>query len=89
MLRIETEPDGPRTILHLIGRIRSDCIDQLTSQIEISSGPVVLDLAEVDIVDATVVRFLCDCQDQAIELRNSSPYILEWISRERAERNKR
>ena len=42
-------------------------------------------LAQVDLVDLQSVRFLRDCQDQKIELRNCSPYVLEWIRRERAE----
>jgi hypothetical protein len=46
---------------------------------------MVLDLAEVDLVDLQSVRFLRDCQDQKIELRNCAPYILEWIRRERIE----
>jgi len=46
---------------------------------------MVLDLAEVDLIDLDSVRFLRDCQDQKIEIRNCAPYILEWIRRERVE----
>jgi hypothetical protein len=46
---------------------------------------MVLDLAAVDLVDLDSVRFLRDCQDQNIEIRNCAPYILEWIRRERVE----
>jgi hypothetical protein len=45
----------------------------------------VLDLAEVDLVDLHSVRFLRDCQDQKVELRNCPSYILEWVRRERVE----
>jgi len=83
MLRIETEKDGPRTMLRLIGRIRSDCIEELRQQIKKQASPTVLDLAEIDLVDLQSVRFLRDCQDRKIELRNCAPYILEWIRRER------
>jgi hypothetical protein len=86
MLRIETELDGARIILRLIGRVRSNCIEELRQQIENQDSSMVLDLAEVDLVDLQSVRFLRDCQDQKIELRNCAPYILEWIRRERAER---
>jgi hypothetical protein len=85
MLRIETEKDGPRIILRLIGRVRSDCIEELGQRIQNQPYLVVLDLAEVDLVDLQSVRFLRDCQDQKIELRNCAPYILEWIRRERVE----
>ena len=83
MLRIETETDGRRVILRLIGRIRSNCIAELRERVH--RRTCILDLAEVDLVDLQSVRFLSDCQDQKIELRNCPPYILEWIRRERAE----
>jgi hypothetical protein len=85
MLRIETEKDGPRTILRLIGRVRSDCIEDLRQRVQNQASLMVLDLAEVDLVDRGSVLFLRDCQDQNIELRNCARYILEWIRRERVE----
>jgi hypothetical protein len=85
MLRIETKMDGPWIILRLIGRVQSDCIDELRQWIQNQASPMVLDLAEPDLVDLQSVRFLRDCQDQQIELRNCPPYILEWIRRERVE----
>jgi hypothetical protein len=85
MLRIETEMDGSRTILRLIGRIRSNCIAELCERVHNRASVVILDLAEVDLVDLQSVRFLRDCQDQKIEIRNCRPYILEWIRRERVE----
>jgi len=89
MLRIETEVDGPRIILRLIGRVRSDCIEELRQRVQNQASLMVLDLAEVDLVDLQSVRFLRDCQDQKIQLRNCAPYILEWIRRERVEGLKR
>ena len=85
MLRIETELDGPRIILRLIGRISANSIEQLREHVENRACIIIIDLAEVQLVDLPSVRFLCDCQDQNIELRNCPPYILEWIRRERAE----
>lgn len=85
MLRIETEMAGPRVILRLIGRMRTNCIQEIRERIQNRAPFIILDLAEVDIVDLHSVRFLRDCQDQKIELRNCPPYILEWIRRERAE----
>ena len=85
MLRIETQMDGSRTILRLIGRVRYDYIEELRQRVQNLTSLMVLDLAEVDLVDLASVRFLRDCQDQKIELRNCAPYILEWIRRERVE----
>ena len=85
MLRIETETDGPRVILRLIGRISAGCVEELRERVENRACVTILDLAEVQLVDLLSVRFLRDCQDQSIELRNCPPYILEWIRRERVE----
>lgn len=89
MLRIETEMDGPRVVLRLIGRVRADYIEELRNRIQNNASLLVLDLAEVDLVDIQSVCFLRDCQDRKIELRNCAAYILEWIHRERVEGPKR
>jgi hypothetical protein len=44
---------------------------------------IVLDLEEVTLVDLDVVRFLERRQAEAVELVNCSPYIRDWILRER------
>ena len=85
MLRIDTERDGPRLLLRLIGRIRSECIENLRQQIHDHAAAIVFDMAEVDLVDLESVGFLRECQDRNVELRNCAPYILEWIRRERVE----
>ena len=85
MLRIEREKDGSQIILRLIGRVRSDRVEELRKQVQNQTSPIVLDLAQVVLVDLPSVHFLRDCQDQKIELRNCAPYILEWIRRERIE----
>ncbi|HLN03619.1 MAG TPA: hypothetical protein VK335_30305 [Bryobacteraceae bacterium] len=85
MLRIETETDGARTILRLIGRISASCVGELRERVENPKCVTILDLTEVHLVDLDSVRFLRDCQDQRIELRNCPPYVLEWIRRERVE----
>lgn len=47
-------------------------------------GPsAVLDLEHVTLVDVEGVRFLSECDASGIELVNCSPYIREWIARER------
>jgi hypothetical protein len=88
MLRIETEFDGPQMVLRVIGRIRDASLEELRQRIQDHTTLIILDLAEVTLVDLPSVRFLRDCQDQKIELRNCAPYILEWIRRERVEGQK-
>jgi hypothetical protein len=86
MLRIETEMDGPQVIFRLIGRLQHDCLETLRQHLGEGQGcAVILDLAEVSLVDLPSVLFLRACQDRHIELRNCAPYIKEWIRRERAE----
>jgi anti-anti-sigma regulatory factor len=81
-LRIEKVTDGPTTTIRLIGRMRAELLDELKAQIK-GSGTVVLDLEEVSLVDLDVVRFLGACQDEGVTLVNCSPYINDWIARER------
>src|SRR5580658_7358758 len=79
--RIDTERDGLKLIVRLIGRIRFDCIEDLHRQMSLGMV-VIFDMTQVDLVDLESVRFLRECQDRSVELRNCSPYILEWIRRE-------
>jgi len=78
-LKIEKSCDSRRTSLRLIGRIRSEDLEELKSQLEGKGPKVVLDLDEVTIVDTDVVRFLRDCETEGIEFLHCPPYIREWI----------
>jgi anti-anti-sigma regulatory factor len=83
MLKIEHYSDGRDAILRLSGRIDSEHLDELKSQIERGGRRIVLDLEEVKLVDRDVVHFLGLCESKGIELRNCAPYIREWIFREK------
>ena len=82
-LRIERNSRGGSTVLRLIGQIRSSDIEEVTAQMRNGDSPAVLDLDELSLVDAAVVRFLGGCEDCGLELRNCPPYIREWIKREK------
>jgi anti-anti-sigma regulatory factor len=84
VLRIEKVSDGLLMILRLSGRLQSEHVDQLRDQIEGSTHRVILDLEEVKLVDRDVVRFLGLCEANGVELNQCSPYIRDWIDRERA-----
>jgi hypothetical protein len=43
----------------------------------------VLDLEELSLVDVEIVRFLGACQAAGIKIAHSSPYITDWIAKER------
>jgi hypothetical protein len=85
MFRIEKECDQCVTRLRLSGRIRSELIPGIRSEIDGQHISKILDLSEVTLVDLGVVRFLIKCEDEGIELVQCPPYIREWMLRERAE----
>ena len=82
-LRIEPSSDRGHTTIRLIGRMRAEHVAEVQKQIELSGPTVTLDLEDVTLVDVHVVRFLGTCETRGIELRNGSPYISDWIARER------
>ncbi len=67
----------------LSGRIESSNVQQLKAQIDGNEDEVVLDLAQVRIVDRDAVRFLADCEGKGIELRDCPPFVREWILSEK------
>ena len=82
-LRIERIPDRRRTRIRLSGAFRSEHIDQVKAEVERGGSQVALDLEEVDLVDVEGVRFLNACEAEGILVLNCSPYIREWMLRER------
>ena len=86
-LRIEKDSDGQTNILRLIGRVRREHIEELKAQIKAGGTNVTLDLSEVSLVDLDVICFLARCQMEGISLVHCSPYINNWIARERCRAN--
>lgn len=83
MLKIEVETHGSVRLIRLIGRIRVEHIEVLESEIAAATGSAELNLHEVTLVDLPAVRFLLTCENSGILLIGCSPYIREWIVRER------
>ena len=82
--KIERAPDKDGIVIKLIGWLRAECLPEVEAKTGTSSRPVVLEMAEVTLVDVEAVRFLGVCETQGIELRHCPSYIREWIARERA-----
>jgi anti-anti-sigma regulatory factor len=82
-LKIEKYSDGAVTRIRLIGRMQAEHLPELEKQIRESASKIVIDLEELDLVDVQVVRFLGACEAQGITLINCSPYIRDWIGKER------
>ena len=49
---------GPHGVLRLIGRVQSECLEEIEAQMEGARSRLALDLEEVTLVDVAAVRFL-------------------------------
>ena len=83
-LKIEKYSDGYSTTIRLIGRMQAEHLEKLEKQIYESGPAVRLDLDEVTLVDVECVRFLGASEIRGATLLNCSPYIRDWIGKERA-----
>jgi len=81
--KIEKHRDRHSTTIRLIGRMRAEDLSELEKQVRESESKIVLDLEELNLVDVEAVRFLGMCERQGVTLLNCSPYIRDWIGKER------
>jgi ABC-type transporter Mla MlaB component len=84
VLRIERALEGQLTTLRLSGRLQAEHLADLKAQIDGSTRKVVLNLEEVKLVDQEAVSFLAACEANGVRLIGCSPYVRNWIARERA-----
>jgi hypothetical protein len=82
-LKLERISDMRGTRIRMSGALRSDHLDQVRAEIE-RGGAIALDLDEVDLVDIEAVHFLNTCEAEGISVLQCSPYIREWMFRERS-----
>ena len=84
-LRIDISDELERIIFTLTGRIQAEQLSELQTLVhsQLPHHHLVLDLTEVKLVDRDAVRFLGQIEAQGARLRNCSPFVREWISRER------
>ena len=83
---IEKSSSGNRVTLRVIERLLSENLGELKAQIANTKPRVVFDLEDVTLVDLEVVRFLLACETSGIAVVRCSPYVREWIRRERESR---
>ena len=88
-LKIERISGKQRTRIRLRGEFRAEHHDQLKAEIQRGGPRVVLDLEEVDHVDVEGIHFLNLCEAEGISVLHCSPYIREWMFRERADKRER
>ncbi len=84
-LRIERILGKRGTLIRLSGALRSEQRGQVKAEIERLGTRVALDLEEVDLVDVEGIRFLNACEADCISVLHCSPYIREWMLRERGQ----
>jgi len=86
-LKIQKMKDGDHVVLNLSGRMDREHVAELLRVfgLEIRHQNVILDLAEIILVDRDTVMFLARCEEDGNRLRNCPRYIREWIIRERGE----
>ena len=84
-LRIETEIRGRFTVFVLSGRIETPAIAELRSLFKLQTDGlhIVLDLKDVSVVDRDAMGFLARCEADGVKLENLTPYIREWMEREK------
>ena len=83
--RIETEARGRFTAFILSGRIEKPAIAELRRLFELRTDyrDIVLDLKDVSVVDREGMRFFISCEADGVKLENCTPYIREWMEREK------
>jgi hypothetical protein len=83
--RIETATRGGSTVFFLSGRIETPAISELRRLFELQTNyrRIVLDLKDVGVVGRDVMRFFVRCEADGVKLKNCTPYIREWMEREK------
>lgn len=83
--RIATAARGRVTVFSLCGRIEKQVIAELRRLFEFQTDyrDIVLVLKEVGVVDREVMRFFMSCEGNGVRLENCTPYIREWMQREK------
>ncbi len=83
--RIETATRGRFTVFILSGRIETQGIPELRRLFKLQTEYryIVLDLKDVSLVSRDVMGFLAGCEADGVKLENCTPYLREWMEREK------
>ena len=83
--RIETAARGRLSIFILSGHIETQAMAELKRLFEFHTDcrDIVVDLRDVSLVDREVMRFFMCCESEGVTLENCTPYIREWMTREK------
>jgi hypothetical protein len=78
--------EGFRARVRLSGELRSEHLHQVKTELRKCGQSAVLDLEEVNLADVDGICFLNACEAKGISVQHCSPYIREWMLRERSRR---
>jgi predicted metal-binding protein len=83
--RIETVARGKLTVFVLSGRSEKKAIAELRRLLELQANyrGIVLDLKDVRVIDRDALHFFAGCEADGVKLENCTPYIREWMEREK------
>ena len=83
--RIETAARGKFSVFILSGRIQAQAIGELRRLFALQADcrEIIVDLKDVTLVDREVMRFFMRCEADGVTLENCTPYLREWMDRER------
>ena len=83
--RIETAARGRLTVFILSGRFETPAVAELRRLLETHADRrnIVLDLRDVSLVGRDVVALLAQCEGDGVKLENCTPYLREWMEREK------
>jgi anti-anti-sigma regulatory factor len=83
--RIEIAARGRLTVFILSGHIETQAIAELRRLCERQTHhrDIVVDLKDVSLVDREAMRFFIRCEADGVTLENCTPYIREWMEKEK------
>ena len=82
-LRIERSARQRFTVFTLSGRMEAEQVAELKKLFDRDHQNIILDLWDVRLADRNAVRFLRSCEADGVKLENCTPYIREWMEREK------
>lgn len=87
MFKIQRSGNGV-TVIALIGRMEKEHIVELENLLkaEPPGGRIVLDLKNLTLAGQSEIDFLTECEGREVTLANCAPYIREWITNQRNDR---
>jgi hypothetical protein len=80
--KLERTSDGGRSVVRMIGAARAEHLGEISALLDVCGPCAALDLEEVTVVGADVIRFLLARQRRGTELLHCPGYIREWMAKE-------